>query len=157
AVERLTGSVKDLSVEVDAATRMPVSIQSRAAGARLSAAAESPETAIKQFVKDGADLWNLADADADTLEVHSVSRQGLPTVRLVQRIDGVEVFQGELKGALDSDNQLVSVTGQVFSGAAAASSRQAVARRARAVTTTPEAAIAKAATDLTGVAYAAKD
>ena len=101
AVERLSDSVKDLSVEVDAATRMPVSIRSRAAGARLSAAEESPEAAIKEFVKGRADLWNLADADADTLEVQSVSRQGLPTVRLVQRIDGVEVFQGELKGALD--------------------------------------------------------
>src|SRR5690349_1520763 len=113
AVERLSASVKDLAVDVDAATQMPVSIRSRSTGARLSAAAESPEAAIKDFVKSRPDLWNLADADTDTLEVHSVSRQGLPTVRLVQRIDGVEVFQGELKGALDAQNQLVSVTGQV--------------------------------------------
>jgi extracellular elastinolytic metalloproteinase len=156
AVAQLSDAVKDLSVDVDAATQMPVSIRSRSAGARLSAAHQSPETAIKTFVKDRADLWNLAGADADTLEVQSVSTQGLPTVQLVQRIGGVEVFQGELKGALDADNKLVSVTGQVFSGAAAAARRQAVARRAK-PKTTMDAAIAKAATDLTGVEYTAKD
>ena len=124
-LERLQADVSDVAVHLDEATQMPVSIQSRTAGRSLSARADSPEAAAQQFVRSRADLWDLSDADANTLEVHSVSRQGLPTVRLVQRIDGVEVFQGELKAAVDSNNQVISVTGQAFAGAGTSQARRA--------------------------------
>jgi hypothetical protein len=116
---------------------------------------EEQEAAVQQFVRSRSDLWNLSDADTRTLEVHSVSRQGLPMVHLVQRIDGVEVFQGELKAAVDANNNVLSVTGQAFAGAGVSMSRRGL--KSRAGHLSPEAAIAKAASDLTGVEYSAKD
>jgi extracellular elastinolytic metalloproteinase len=154
-VERLNQDIDDVKVHLDEATQMPVSIQVRNPGQGLSAAAESPEAAAQGFARSRADLWNLSDADVDTLEVSSVSRQGLPTVRLVQRIDGVEVFQGELKAAVDANNQVLSVSGQAFAGAGTSSGL--TARGAGAGTLSPQAAIAKAVSDLTGAEYAAKD
>jgi Zn-dependent metalloprotease len=145
----------DFAVHLDEATQMPVSIQPRTAGKSISARAESPEAAVQQFVRSRADLWNLSDVDTNTVEVQSVSRQGLPTVQLIQRIDGVEVFQGELKAAVDDNNNVLSVTGQVFAGAGASASRQG--QKSRAGHLSPEAAIAKAASDLTGADYSAKD
>ena len=165
-VERLAKDVQGLAVHLDEATQMPVSIQSKTAGKSMSARAESrakripvraesPEAAVQQFVRSRADLWNLSDADSDTLEVHSVSRQGLSTVQLMQRIDGVEVFQGEIKAAVDANNNVLSVTGQAFAGAGSSASRRG--RKSRAGHLLPQAAIAKAALDLTGVEYSAKD
>ncbi|MEO8427812.1 MAG: M36 family metallopeptidase [Verrucomicrobiota bacterium] len=154
-VERLTKDFQDLSVHLDEATLMPVSIQPKTAGKSISARAESPEAAVQQFVRSRADLWNLSDADTNTLELHSVSRQGLPTVNLIQRIDGVDVFQGELKAAVDANNNVLSVTGQAFAGAGTSASRRGL--KSRAGHLRPEAAIAKAASDLTGVEYSAKD
>jgi hypothetical protein len=154
-IERLAADVPDLAVHLDEATQMPVSIQARTSGKRMSERAASPEAAVQQFVRSRADLWNLSDADTNTLEIDSVSRQGLPTVRLIQKMDGVEVFQGELKAAVDSDNNVLSVTGQAFTGAGSPASR--VKTKSRAGRLSPEAAIAKAASDLTGLQHSAKD
>lgn len=157
-LKRLAADVADLTVHVDEATQMPVSIQSQTAGKSISERAASPEAAVQQFVRSRADLWNLSDADAGTLEVQSVSRQGLPTVGLVQRMDGVEVFQGELKAAVDADNNVLSITGQAFAGAgepASLASRGKTGSRAGQLSA--QAAIAKAATDLTGLPHSAKD
>jgi hypothetical protein len=154
-VKRLTKDVQDLAVHLDEATGMPVSIQPRTAGKSMSARAASPEAAVQEFVRSRADLWNLSEADTNTLEVHSVSRQGLPTVHLKQRLDGVEVFQGDIKAAVDANNNVISVTGQAFAGAGASASRRG--RTSRAGHLSAQAAIAKAASDLTGVEYSAKD
>ena len=94
AVARMANDVSDLAIEFDEATHNPVQVTTRQAAGRLSArVADSPETAARQFVRDRADLWRLNDQDLGTLEVVSVSKQGLPTVRMLQRVDGVEVFQ----------------------------------------------------------------
>lgn len=154
-VARLADDIPDVVVHLDEATQMPVSIQSKTAGRSMSARAQSPEAAVQDFVKTRADLWNLSDADTKTLEVGAVSTQGVPMVHLVQKIDGVDVFQGELKAALDTNNNVLSVTGQAFAGAGEPASRRG--RRSRAGQLSPESAIAKAASDLTGAEYSEKD
>ena len=149
ALGRLASDVPELEVEYDEATQLPVRIASREPGARLSERAmESPEEAASAFVQNRGGLWDLSPEDAATVEVRSVSRRGLPTVRLVQRVDGVEVFNSEVKAAIGGDNQVIAVAGQLFSGAA--ESRRA---RRRGTTVSAEEAIVRAAFDLTGVAY----
>ena len=127
----------------------------------------TPEAAARQFVKERADLWQLNDQDVATVEVVSVSTQGLPTVRMIQKVDGVEVFQSDMTAAVAPDNRVVSVAGQLFQAAGAEPTRAA----ARAVTCvgsragrasgagnlSAEEAIARAASDLTGYPYKPSD
>jgi extracellular elastinolytic metalloproteinase len=166
AVGRMANDVPGLTVEYDEATQNPVQVTAvgQAApgllpAARLSTrAAVSPETAARQFVQDRADLWHLDDEDVGTVKVESVSTQGLPTVRMLQRVDGVEVFQSNMTAAVGADQNVVSVTGQLFHGAATTPQRGAArASIAGTATLAEEAAIAKAAFDLTGFAYKAGD
>jgi extracellular elastinolytic metalloproteinase len=170
AVGRMANDVPGLTVEYDEATQNPVQVtavgqaaQGAAQGvvpaARLSMRpAASPETAARQFVQDRADLWHLDNQDVGTVNVESVSTQGLPTVRMLQRVDGVEVFQSDMTAAVGADHNVVSVTGQLFHGAATVPARGAArAATAGSATLAEEAAIAKAAFDLTGFAYKAGD
>jgi hypothetical protein len=152
-VQRLSRKAGSLAVHLDEATGLPVSISVRTLGKRLTARAASPEVAASEFIRERSDLWKLSAADAKTVQIKSVSRQGLPVVHLVQQIDGVDVFQGELKLALDAQHQVLSVAGQVFPGAGIKSKL----RGARAGTLAPEAALAKAAADLTAHEYSARD
>jgi hypothetical protein len=149
---RLAADVGESTVHRDEATGLPVSITLPASEQRLAAQAATPEEAAAGFLHDRGDLWQLTPADAETVQVTTVSRQGLPTVHMVQRIDGIDVFQGELKLGLDANNAVRSVTGQVFPGAGAARRTAAPAKRLR-----PAAAIAKAASDLTGHEYLPKE
>ena len=151
-MKRLTKDVAELTVHYDEVTQLPVSIAVSHPQRRLSARADSPAEAAVEFVRARADLWNLSQADAATVVVHSVSAQGLPTVRLIQRIREVEVFNAELRAALAPDNSVVSVSGHLFHGASSARA----AKKTRGGLSA-QAAIAKAAFDLTGAAYAASD
>jgi extracellular elastinolytic metalloproteinase len=150
---RLSADVPDLVVEYDEATQLPTRVVSRQPAARLSRSrGGSPEDAVTQFVQDRGDLWDLTPQDVATVEVVSVSRKGLNTVNLIQRIEGKEVFNSDVTAAVSSNNEVISLAGQLFPGTAA------VRHRARAAAATPEeAAIAKAAADLTHVDYAAAD
>lgn len=160
AVSRLSQAVPELAVDYDEATQNPVRVSSQRPEGRLSAAAASPEAAARRFVKEQADLWQLDQADVGTVEVIAVSRQGLPTVRMVQKVEGVEVFQSDVTAAVASTNEVVSLAGQLFSGAAAAAPSRTRAMRTTAAETSDlsvEAAIAKAAFDLTGHPYKPAD
>jgi extracellular elastinolytic metalloproteinase len=162
AVARMADQVPDLAVEYDEATQNPVQVTTRQVAARLSArTAESPEIAARQFIQDRADLWRLDNQDVGTVDVVSVSRQGLPTVRMIQRVDGVEVFQSNMTAAVGADNNVVSVAGQLFHGAASAparsAARAAAAAGAGSASLGEEEAIAKAAFDLTGFPYEPSD
>jgi extracellular elastinolytic metalloproteinase len=150
---RLSADVPDLMVEYDEATQLPTRVVSRQPAARLSRSrGGSPEDAVTQFVQDRGDLWDLSAQDVATVEVVSVSRKGLNTVNLIQRIEGKEVFNSDVTAAVSSNNEVISLAGQLFPGTAA------VRHRARAGATTPEeAAIAKAASDLANVDYDAAD
>lgn len=159
-----------------------------AARAAVAPAARTAEGAVAEFIRANADLWQLSDRDSDTVEVVSVSqppsdaapaRRGtrsravargfdvskLKTVNLIQRVEGVEVFNSEATGAVNANNDVVALAGQFFQGAAsssAAPSRAARSRGARragaaAALTPAEDAIARAAFDLTNVPYTAGD
>src|SRR5215212_9902051 len=151
--DRLSEDVPDLVVDYDEATQLPNFVASREPAARLSPSpADSPEDAVTQFIQDRGDLWNLALEDAATVEVVSVSRKGLNTVNLIQRVEGKEVFNSDVTAAVSPDNEVISVAGQLFPGTAAASPE---ARTATA--TSEEEAIAKAAFDLTNITYETAD
>ncbi|MBK3798121.1 peptidase [Azospirillum brasilense] len=157
-VERLTKAVPGLTIDYDEATRNPVRISPHQPAGRLSSAtADSPEATAQQFIRDQKDLWQLDYDDVETIDVLSVSRQGLPTVRMMQRVGDVEVFQSNMTVAVAQDNSVVSVTGQLFSGAAAglvrSATRRAGGENAGARDLSAEDAIAKAASDLTGHPY----
>ena len=107
-------------------TQNPIRVGTRSAGGRLSMQpAESPQAAVRQFVGERADLWQLSDQDVGTVEVVSVSSKGIPTVRMIQKVDGVEVFQSDMTAAVAPDNKVVSVAGQLFRSAGAESTRSA--------------------------------
>ena len=103
---------------------------------------------VADFVDEHRDLWRLSEADASGIEVVSVSERGLPTVQLVQRADGVEVFNSEVSAAVSPSNEVIAMAGQFFPGAASARESR------RATATGAEEAIAVAALDLTGHDYA---
>ncbi|HEX8098284.1 MAG TPA: M36 family metallopeptidase, partial [Pyrinomonadaceae bacterium] len=155
---RMAADYPDLQIEYDPATQLPNQIlnlspsPSRAAAAPAGAA--TPEEAVTKFIEERGDLWHLTPDDAATVEVTSVSDKGLKTVNLVQRVEGKEVFNSDMTAAVTPANQVVSVAGQLFHGAASARSRSRAAASAQ---TPEEEAIAKAATDLTGSPYEAAD
>src|SRR5262245_420849 len=152
---RLAAEVPDLEVDYDQATQLPNRIVGRHPTARLATrAAASPEQAVTQFIQDRGDLWHLSPQDVATVKVVSTSPRGLPTVNLIQEVEGKEVFNSEVTASLSPNNEVVSIAGQFFPNAAAESSR----KRALAETRTPEEeAIAKAATDPTHATYGASD
>jgi extracellular elastinolytic metalloproteinase len=150
---RLADDVGELSVDYDEATGLPCRISRTAPAARLTESAPgSPEGAVVDFVTEHRDLWRLSPADASGIEVVSVSRRGLPTVQLVQRADGLEVFNSEVTAAVSPANEVFSVAGQFFPGAVSAQE----SRRGPAATSAEEA-IAVAALDLTGRDYSAAE
>jgi extracellular elastinolytic metalloproteinase len=167
AIARMTNEVPNISVHLDEATQNPVQVtvaqgpEVRGATGLTTRAAASPEAAARQFIKDRADLWQLNNDDIATVNVVSVSSTGLPTVRMLQKVDGVEVFQSDMTAAVGADNNLISVSGQLFHGAAGAphraEARAAAAPGAGTRELQAEEAIAKAASDLTGHPYKPTD
>jgi hypothetical protein len=145
---RLAAEVADLRVDYDEATGLPNRVASLSPGARLSSEpSASAEEAVGRFVAEHADLWGLSPQDAEGVEVASVSGSRLRTAHLVQRVDGVEVFNSDVTAAVTPANEVVSVAGQFFPGVATAG------RAGRAAATTAAQAIAVAAFDLTGVEF----
>jgi len=158
---------------------------------RTMRAARTPEGAAVEFIRSRGDLWQLSPEDAETIEVVSVSapqeppappaaRGGrraraarapfdisrLKTVNLIQRVEGVEIFNSDTTAAVNTNNDVIAVTGHFFAGAASTPARSRAARaraggRRGAPPATPltsaEEAIARAAFDLTNVAYRAGD
>jgi extracellular elastinolytic metalloproteinase len=152
---QLSAEVPDLIIEEDETTGLPNRITSRQSSARLSAAAPAdPADAVRQFIQERRAVWNLTPQDAEAIEVHSVSRTGLRTARVTQSVDGVEVFNSDVTVALDSRNDVISLSGQLFPGFDDATRR---AQRSAAPARTPEEGIAQAAFDLTRVVYQAAD
>ena len=167
AIARMTNEVPNISVHLDEATQNPVQVtvaqgpEARGATRLSTRAAASPEAAARQFIEDRADLWQLNNDDIATVNVVSVSSTGLPTVRMLQKVDGVEVFQSDMTAAVGAGNNVISVSGQLFHGAAGAphraAARAAAAPGAGTRELQAEEAIAKAASDLTGHPYKPTD
>jgi len=184
--KKLNRRVEGLDVQYDPATQLPNMVRvetpesAATPAARLSRrAAETPEGAVLDFIKNEGGLWNLTDTDAAAVEVVSVSSPrsvapartaartasraadddfnigNLQTVNLIQKVDGKEVFNSDVKAAVDGSNRVLSVSGQFFPGASAAVSSRA--GRAATSASSEEEAIARAAFDLTSIEYTAKD
>jgi extracellular elastinolytic metalloproteinase len=146
---RLAAEMPDLIISYDEATQLPNRIARQRPTARLSAPiAGPPEQAVTQFFRARGDLWNLAPEDVATIDVVSVSRRGLHTVRLIQRIEGKEVFNSDVTVAISPSNEVISLAGQFFAGTGAA---RTLARATPEVSA--EDAIAKAVFDLAAIAY----
>jgi hypothetical protein len=146
--DRLAADVGELQVDYDEATGLPNRVSSASPTARLSAGRTgSAEEAVGQFVARHGDLWRLSPQDVEGVEIASVSGARLRTAHLLQRVDGVEVFNSDVTAAITPANEVISVAGQFFPGAAAASASR------RAAATTAEQAIVVAAFDLTGFQY----
>ncbi len=137
-------------VHYDHVTQVPVQVTTHVMAARLGDASGTvdPDQAAREWIKQWGDLWKLTNDDLDSVEVVAVSKTGLRTVRLIQRVEGKEVFNSEVSVALTPSNDVVGVSGQFFEGVAAAAQ---TARRA--ASATAEEAIAMAATDLTSLAF----
>jgi hypothetical protein len=149
---RLAEELGELSVDYDEATGLPSRISRTTPTARLTESAPgSPEDAVNEFITSHRDLWRLSAADASGIEVVSVSRRGLPTVQLIQRTDGFEVFNSEVTAAVSPANEVISVAGQFFPGAVSAEESR------RMTATSAEEAIAVAALNLTGRDYSAAE
>src|SRR5678815_95427 len=120
---RLAAAVKGVEIHYDDATQLPNMVVTRQPAARLSRrSAGSAEGAVTEFIRSRADLWNLSDTDAETVEVVSLSQarsegpserrarrgksaaktakatlnlENLKTVNMIQRVEGIEVFNSE--------------------------------------------------------------
>ena len=162
----------------------------RRGGARargLAAAVPStPASAAVDFIASRRDLWQLSAEDAATLEVVSVSEPARPcarggrragargwpprrrastcsklkTVNLIQRVDGVEVFNSDTTAASNANNEVIAIVRPLLprrrgSRRRARGPAPRHARRGSPSLTPAEDAIARAAFDLTNVAYKA--
>lgn len=185
ASRRLAKDVKGVSVQYDDATQLPkLVITSRAASRLSKRSVGTPEGAVTEFIRNRSDLWNLSAADAETIEVVSLSEPrseakavtrtrgakgkraakavadigNLKTVNMIQRVEGKEVFNSDVTAAVNSANQVLAVAGQFFQGAGKSATRS---RARAAVAETPaasaEEAIARAAFDLTNFPYEASE
>jgi extracellular elastinolytic metalloproteinase len=141
----------DLTMTYDEATGLPnqVVINQPAVGLE-GVAADTPAQAAERFVTERADLWQLSPEDTSGIEVTGVSGSRLRTVQLLQRVNGTEVFNSDVTAAVGPANQLISIAGQFFPGAAASAPETELAAEAP---TLPEQSIARAASDLTGFEY----
>jgi extracellular elastinolytic metalloproteinase len=152
---RLSADVPDVQVDYDDATQLPNRVSSRTPAAPLSrTAAASPDAAARAFIEERRDLWEMTADDAANVDVVAVSQRVMPTVRLIQRVEGKEVFGSDVTVTMSPDNRVMTVAGMLFSGTGA---DDAQSRARAAVTTSAEAAIAKAALDLTGLDFQEAD
>ena len=126
-VRRLARELPAATVEVDEVTGAVTGVTSQDPAARLTDPAATAEDAVSTLVHERGDLWGFSAEDAGTVEVRAVSRAGLPVVRLVQKVGGVEVFDSEVTAALSPDNAVVAISGQFFPGSREASSRRSAA------------------------------
>ena len=105
-----------IKVHLDLATLRPRLISVQEAGAKLDLPSINlPEDCIPA-IKKLKDLWDLTDTDIENITMKSVSRKGLNVTRLIQRINGVDVFGSETSIAFNKERQIVSLAGQFFCG-----------------------------------------
>jgi MYXO-CTERM domain-containing protein len=110
--------------------------------------ARTSEAAARWYVRENARTWDVPRAALDGIEVvkvHDVGRGGI-IVTLRQQIDGIDVYQGELKVMMKRNLELVAIAGSPRGTAAAETKKSG-----RTFKIAPDAAIAKAFTNLYGV------
>jgi hypothetical protein len=107
-----------------------------------------PEQVARTYLGEQAGLYRLGRTDAPHIPVRGVhrTRHGASIVTFGQEVEGIEVFRQSLKVLLDSDNQLVAMSGHLSPVA----SNPRLEKEASAFRLEPREAIALAWKDLHG-------
>ncbi len=142
-----------IKVHLDIATLRPRLISFQRAGVKsMLPLIDLPREDGIRLIKELKGLWDLTDTDIENIKVKSVSRKGLNVTRLIQRINGVDVFGSETSIAFNKDRQVVSLSGQFFCGSDSFSHLNPVVNN-----TFTEKAIVKSIFDLTNISLKESD
>lgn len=79
-----------------------------------------PDLIARGFLRENRDLFRLDDAEISGLVVAGYDRtahNGLTHVRFQQRIDGIDIFQGEYAIHVSGTGAVISTDGEIFAGA----------------------------------------
>ena len=108
----------------------------------------TPEQAAREYLGEQAGLYRLGRTDSPHIPVRGVhrARNGSSIVTFGQEVNGIEVFRQSLKVLLDSDSQLIAMSGYLSPVA----SNRRLEKGAPAFTLEPRQAIALAWRDLHG-------
>jgi hypothetical protein len=115
-------------------------------------AGQAPEQAARAHLQQVADLYRLTREDISNAVLDSVHKQetGPVVARFSQKVNGIEVFRGDVNVVMTRQNDLVAITGNM-------APREAVANASRATfQLNPADAIAKAFRDLTDTAISGR-
>ncbi|HLL02827.1 MAG TPA: myxosortase-dependent M36 family metallopeptidase [Myxococcaceae bacterium] len=117
----------------------------RGEGQRTGAlAGQAPEQAARAHLQQVADLYRLSSADVSSAVLENLHKQatGPVVARFSQKVNGVEVFRGDINVVMTRENDLVAITGNL-------APREAVSAARASFQLAPADAIARAFSDLT--------
>jgi uncharacterized protein (TIGR03382 family) len=108
-------------------------------------AGQTPEQAARAHLQQVADLYRLAREDISNAVLQNVHKQerGPVVARFGQKINGVEVFRGDINVVMTRDNDLVAITGNLAPREALSTASRATFKLA------PADAVARAFANLT--------
>jgi uncharacterized protein (TIGR03382 family) len=115
-------------------------------------AGQTPERAARAHLEQVADLYRLTREDVSNAVLQSVHKQerGPVVARFSQKVNGVEVFRGDLNVVMTRENDLVAITGNL-------APREAVSVATRTpFALSPADAVAHAFKDLTDTALSGR-
>src|SRR4030095_15122919 len=111
----------DVDIEVDETTQTPEIVRARGAArlARKARQSDSGEKTVRDFLTRNARLYGLTQRQVAKLKKVSDYKNpagDLSFVELKQEIDGIPVFQGELRAALDADGNVIQTVSNLVPG-----------------------------------------
>jgi len=119
-----TARANDAALQIDARFGVPTFLWGTTAAATLTAMqrAASAKTSLDEegtaraYLRDVADLYQIAPSEVDALLMHNLQRfpNGAAIVRFRNQIDGIEVFREQANVLLDKRGGLVAVGGFVM-------------------------------------------
>ncbi|MCC6990712.1 MAG: hypothetical protein IT181_17020, partial [Acidobacteria bacterium] len=141
AAARLSAAVPGVRIEGHPTLQTTEVVSAAPGGVFLSRPAADRVAALRQFLGDYADVYGVSAADAAGLTVvsdYTNPAGNMAFVELEQRVNGIPVFQGRLRGGFTAKGALVATTGNLAAGVvpeelsatAAVGAEQAVARAA---------------------------
>ena len=119
------GPDAELQVRFDTVTGAPRHLFNLSGALSRPLTGRAPE-AVLRFIQDNQELFGLSRTEVSRLIVdrsYTDDENGVTHVLFKQYIDGIEVFGGDFKAALDRNNQLVNLAGSLYPGLAAMAPR----------------------------------
>ena len=123
AVERLRASVSDLAVTYDEATGATRTLMNRVETLTGPDASRDPLEIASRFATDNPTLLGLTEADLLGYEVGKAITSevtGIAHLHLVQRLDGIPVYNGEINVNVAKDGRILNVNNLFVPGLARA-------------------------------------